>query len=128
MNRAELIEATMDKITRARERRFKLKQLERGDVPLEHPDFRSLVHGAIKRRARAESRLIKRHKRAASRDKKRGFANVPKPHGLASKMKGCSLAKDHKGFFVHTHRARCSSYPTPHAIPKSKIKFIASTG
>ena len=128
MTREELIEATMDKIEKARERRFKLQQVAKGDAPLDYPDFRSLVHGAIKRRIRGETRLIKRHKRAASRDKKRGYAMVPKPHGLAGRMKGCSLAKDAKGYFVHTHRARCSSYPTPHAIPKSKIRFIASTG
>jgi len=117
-----------DKILKARERRSKLNALSRGDVALEHPDFKSLVHAAIKKKAKGETRLIKRHTRAAARDKKRGFATVPKPHGLSGRLSGTGLAKDHKGYFVHTHRARCSSYPTPEKIPLSKIKFIRSTG
>lgn len=39
-----------------------------------------------------------------------------------------SLAKTEKGFAVYTHRARSAWYPSPGAIPISKIKFIESTG
>lgn len=60
--------------------------------------------------------------------KKKNFENVSKPEDLVDKMQGVSLGKDKDGYFVYTHRARCSSYPTPHKIPASKIKFIESTG
>lgn len=53
---------------------------------------------------------------------------VAKPEALKKKMDGVSLGKDKKGYYVFTHRARSSSYPTPEAIPDSKIKFIESTG
>jgi hypothetical protein len=39
-----------------------------------------------------------------------------------------SLKKTEKGYCVHTHRARCSWYPSPEKIPISKVRFIASTG
>jgi hypothetical protein len=64
----------------------------------------------------------------SKRKKKKSFENVAKPEDLVSKMQGVSLGKDKDGYFVYTHRARCSSYPTPHKIPASKIKFIESTG
>jgi len=54
--------------------------------------------------------------------------NVRKPDDLKEIMKEVSLGKDSKGFFVYTHRFRSASYKTPHDIPKSKIKFTASTG
>lgn len=53
---------------------------------------------------------------------------LPKPDSLKVKMKGVSLGKDKQGYFVYTHRARCSSYETPEDIPTDKIKFIDSTG
>lgn len=40
----------------------------------------------------------------------------------------CSLNKDEKGFFCHTHRARSKSYPSVSAIPDSVIRWIGSTG
>ena len=40
----------------------------------------------------------------------------------------CSFAKDKDGYFCYTHRARSDSYPTIAKIPKSKVKFIESTG
>ncbi len=58
----------------------------------------------------------------------KSFDNVPKPDDLKAVMDGVSLGKDKDGFFVYTHRARSASYPTPHKIPKSKIKFIETTG
>ena len=58
----------------------------------------------------------------------KSFDNVPKPDDLKEAMDGVSLGKDKNGFFVYTHRARSKSYPTPHKIPKSKIKFIETTG
>ncbi len=60
--------------------------------------------------------------------KKKNFENATKPEDLVAKMQGVSLGKDKDGYFVYTHRARSKSYPTPHKIPKSKIKFIETTG
>ena len=42
--------------------------------------------------------------------------------------RGCSLKADRDGFYVHTHRARSKSYPSPDKIPAHKVKFIESTG
>jgi hypothetical protein len=53
---------------------------------------------------------------------------APKPDDLKELMQGVSLGKDKKGYFVYTHRCRSDSYETPHKIPKSRIKFVASTG
>ncbi len=44
------------------------------------------------------------------------------------KAKGVTLAKDHKGFFCYTHRARSKSKPSINAITKKEIEFIESTG
>jgi hypothetical protein len=41
---------------------------------------------------------------------------------------GVTISKDKDGYFAHTHRARCKSYPSIEAIPVSKLKFIDSTG
>lgn len=60
--------------------------------------------------------------------KKKKWENVPKPAELKDKLDGVSLGKDKDGYFVYTHRARCKSYSSPEKIPKSKIKFIESTG
>lgn len=54
--------------------------------------------------------------------------NVPKPDDLKEIMHEVSLGKDEDGYYVYTHRCRSDSYPTPHKIPKSKIKYIGSTG
>ena len=41
---------------------------------------------------------------------------------------GCSIAKNKRGeFFAYTHRARTKFYPSIAALPKDKVKFIAST-
>lgn len=40
---------------------------------------------------------------------------------------GCSFAKDNKGIFAYTHRARSDSYPTVDKIPKARVKFVDST-
>ncbi len=45
-----------------------------------------------------------------------------------SRYDGVSIRQDDDGYFVHTHRARSKSYPSPEAIPKDKIDFIESTG
>lgn len=52
------------------------------------------------------------------------------PHVKAKPPGGPSvgLKKDHKGFYVHTHRARSKSYPTVAAIPRKTVDFIKSTG
>jgi len=39
-----------------------------------------------------------------------------------------TLKRVDSGYAVTTHRARSSFYPTPEAIPISKIRFIESTG
>jgi hypothetical protein len=59
---------------------------------------------------------------------KKGFDNVPKPEGLKELMSGVSLGKDKDGYFVYIHRCRSDSYESPHDIPKTRIKFVASTG
>ena len=59
---------------------------------------------------------------------KKDFDNTPKPDDLKDIMREVSLGKDKDGYFVYTHRARSSSYDTPHKIPKNKIEFISSTG
>jgi len=40
----------------------------------------------------------------------------------------CSFAKDKKGYFCYTHRARSESYESIAKMPKSKVEFIESTG
>lgn len=40
----------------------------------------------------------------------------------------CSIAKDKEGYYAYTHRARTKSYETLDKLPKSKVKFIESTG
>ena len=40
----------------------------------------------------------------------------------------CSFAKDDKGFYCKTHRARSKSYPSIAKIPQSAVDFIGSTG
>ena len=45
-----------------------------------------------------------------------------------NKARGLGFGADKNGFFVHTHRARSKSKPTPDKIPISAIKFIESTG
>lgn len=44
------------------------------------------------------------------------------------KARGVSLKRDEDGLFVHTHRARSSSYPSVSAIPISVIERIEATG
>ena len=53
---------------------------------------------------------------------------VAKPDDLKDAMAGMSLGLDKDGYFVYTHRWRSKSYKTPHAIPKSKLKFCETTG
>ena len=64
------------------------------------------------------------------------FRSVPKK-GLKSAggaSNGVSAAEEMKHgkgtgkFFIHTHRARSSSYDSLDKIPEKTIKFIASTG
>jgi len=115
-------------IERSRDRHRKLKSLIDGKVGLDDPAHKTLVHGSLKKRARAEQRNIKRHRRAKSKAKKQGWEPHPIAPELRTKLDGVSLGKDKNGFFVRTHRARCKSYPTPGTIPKAKIAFIKSTG
>jgi hypothetical protein len=42
--------------------------------------------------------------------------------------RGCSFAKDKKGYYCYTHRARCKSYENIKDIPMKTYKFICSTG
>lgn len=59
---------------------------------------------------------------------KKDFENVSKPDDLKELMREVSLGKDKDGYFVYTHRCRSKSYETPHDIPKTRIKFVGSTG
>lgn len=56
-----------------------------------------------------------------------GWEYVP-GYGDDPRFDGVSLKKDKDGFFVHTHRARSDSYPSPEKIPDGRIDFIRSTG
>jgi len=56
------------------------------------------------------------------------ITGLRKPLNMDSDARGLGFGADKDGFFVHTHRARSKSYPTPFKIPKDKIKFIKSTG
>lgn len=44
------------------------------------------------------------------------------------RFEGVSLKEDDSGYYVHTHRARSRSYPTPDSIPNEEIALIRSTG
>ena len=46
----------------------------------------------------------------------------------SGRYSGVSIGRDEDGYFACTHRARSESYPSPGAIPTSKIKWIRSTG
>jgi len=46
----------------------------------------------------------------------------------SGELKGVSVGRDKDGLFCCTHRCRSKSYPSVDKIPKSKIKFIESTG
>lgn len=39
----------------------------------------------------------------------------------------CTIAKDDKGYFAFTHRARSKSYPSLAQLPKKTVQFISST-
>lgn len=41
---------------------------------------------------------------------------------------GFDMGIDKNGYFIHTHRARSSSYKNPSDIPVEDIEFIDSTG
>lgn len=41
---------------------------------------------------------------------------------------GFDMGIDKKGYYIHTHRARSKSHPTPDKITVKEIKFIDSTG
>lgn len=67
----------------------------------------------------------------AARRKKRQRGGTPQPvkgYGNDPRFDGVSLKKDNRGFYVHTHRSRGSSYPTPDDIPASEVEEIRATG
>lgn len=41
---------------------------------------------------------------------------------------GFDMGIDKNGYYIHTHRARSKSHPTPDKITVKEIKFIDSTG
>lgn len=41
---------------------------------------------------------------------------------------GLGMGADKNGFFMHTHRGRSKSFPTPESIPAKDIKWVESTG
>lgn len=122
-------EADLEKsMAYAAARRKNLKAILDGKLPIDSPEAKSLVNGSIKRRIRGEERLIKRARRARTRNRKQGYEPVAKPQELRKRLDGVSLSRDKNGFFVRTHRARSKSYPEPGKIPLKKIQFIRSTG
>jgi 2'-5' RNA ligase len=44
------------------------------------------------------------------------------------RFEGVGLKQDDDGWYVHTHRARSDSYPSPEAIPQDDVDYIESTG
>ncbi len=96
-----------------------------GDRSTQHRDtlVRSLMY-----QLRREDRLVRNAKKQASKRARQKWEPVQKPYGLRRRLEGVGLRKDARGFFVHTHRARSHSYPSPEKIPLSKIRFIRSTG
>lgn len=56
------------------------------------------------------------------------FENVEKSPRNKKLADECSIGKDEDGYFAYTHRARTKSYPKQDDIPKTRIKFINSTG
>ena len=52
----------------------------------------------------------------------------PKPEHLKELMAEVSLGKCKSGFYVYTHRCQGKVYPSPDAIPKEEIEYVASTG
>lgn len=60
--------------------------------------------------------------------KQANVSTTDDPAGKDARFDGVSLKQDDDGYYVTTHRARSKSYPTPEAIPQSKVDFIESTG
>lgn len=103
-----------------------------------HPDslggtrsYTSLRH--YEDRERKASRQLRQIQR--SRQMQEAASNMQPPSSKEREEfkakhgdRGVALKKDSKGFFVHTHRARSKSFPSPSAIPKGAVAFVESTG
>lgn len=72
---------------------------------------------------KALDKILSEMEEAKNKKDKRG---LPKPKG--KNFDGVSIGEDGDGFYVYTHRARSSSYPSKEAIPDSVIRRIETTG
>lgn len=64
----------------------------------------------------------------AATKKKKKFEEIQHGYSRDGVRYGVTISQDKDGYFAHTHRARCKSFPSIEAIPTSKLKFIDSTG
>jgi len=92
-----------------------------------HSQFEQLSGRPLPRRPRGDEGQMPPDPFTAARRKKpegkpvRGYTRDPRYDGM-------HLKKDRNGFYVHTHRLRSDSYPTPDDIPDSEIEKIRATG
>lgn len=63
----------------------------------------------------------------AARRRKQDWKPV-RGYGRDPRFDGVALKRDRNGFFVHTHRARSDSYPSPEDIPAAEVEQIRSSG
>jgi hypothetical protein len=76
-------------------------------ILLGKPDDRGMARAAARKRPQGKPA--------------RGYTRDPRYDGM-------HLKKDRNGFYVHTHRLRSDSYPTPEDIPDSEVEKIRATG
>ena len=72
--------------------------------------------------------LFETRKEKTKLTESKGRKSVPIPSELKDKMKGVSLGKDEKGYYVYTHSARGKSHESPEKIPSKEIVRIETTG
>ena len=65
----------------------------------------------------------RRRRKKPRQDRKpvKGYGNDPR-------FDGVGLHRDNRGYFVHTHRERSDSYPSPDDIPDDEVGRIRATG
>lgn len=94
-----------------------------------HRQFEEMSGHPLPRRPRGDEDQMPLDPFTASEGGRDAQGNEYVPgYGDDPRFDGVSLKKDEDGYFVTTHRARSTSYPSPEKIPGSKIEFIRSTG
>lgn len=92
-----------------------------------HRQFEQLSGGPLPRAPRGDEHLMPPDPFTAAR-RRRPEGKPVKGYARDPRYDGTHLKKDRNGFYVHTHRSRSDSYPTPEDIPDSEIEGIRSTG